>query len=82
MVHLLNNPLPLVPWNTLRSDRPTYFSMDEILPVQDVVIQLNDFKATSVSLPLRGQTLEPSSDGKQIVVPEVGLHEIVLVDLA
>ncbi len=82
MVHLLNNPLPMVPWNTLRSDRPTYFSMDEILPVHDVVIQLNDFKATSVSLPLQGQTLEPGSNGRQIVVPKVALHEVVLVDLA
>jgi hypothetical protein len=82
MVHLLNNPLPLVPWNTSRGDRPAYFSIDEILPVHDVVIQLNDFKAGSVTLPLRDQTLEPSSDGKQIVVPEVGLHEVVLVDLA
>ena len=82
MVHLLNNPLPLVPWNTLRSDRPTYFSMDEILPVRDVVIQLNDFKATSVSLPLRDQRLEPGSDGRQIVVPEVALHEVVLAELA
>ena len=82
MVHLLNNPLPLVPWNTLRGDRPTYFSMDEILPVRDVVIQLNDFKATSVSLPLRDQTLDPSSDGRQIVVPEVALHEVVLAELA
>ena len=82
MVHLLNNPLPLVPWNTLRGDRPTYFSMDEILPVRDVVIQLNDFKATSVSLPLRDQRLEPGSDGRQIVVPEVALHEVVLAELA
>ena len=56
--------------------------MDEILPVQDVVIQLNDFKATSVSLPLRDQSLKPSSDGRQIVVPEVALHEVVLVELA
>ena len=82
MVHLLNNPLPLVPWNTSRSDRPTYFSIDELLPVHDVVIRLNDFKARAVSLPLRDQQLEPSADGKQIVVPEVALHEVVLVDLA
>ena len=82
MVHLLNNPLPLVPWNTSRGDRPAYFSIDEILPVHDVVIQLNDFKAGSATLPLRNQTLKPSSDGRQIVLHEVGLHEIVLVDLA
>ncbi len=82
MVHLLNNPIPLVPWNTSRADRPSYFSIDEILPVHDVVIRLNDFKAGSVRLPERDQSLAPDSDGQRIVVPEVGLHEIVLIDLA
>ena len=81
MVHLLNNPLPLVPWNTSREDRPAYFNIDELLPVHDVVIDLNDFKAGSASLPLRDQRLAPSADGKRVVVPEVALHEVVLVDL-
>jgi hypothetical protein len=80
MVHLLNNPLPMVPWDTSRGS--PYFCIDEILPARDVVIRLNEFKAGSVSLPLHNRSLEPGADGKQIVVPEVGLHEIVLVDLA
>ena len=46
-----------------------------------MVIRLNDSRAGSASLPLRDQSLTPSSDGKQITVPEVGLHEIVLIDL-
>ena len=80
MVHLLNNPFPMLPWDTSRGS--PYFCIDEILPVQNVVIRLNDSRAGSASLPLRDQSLTPSSDGKQITVPEVGLHEIVLIDLS
>ena len=56
MIHLLNNPMPLLPWSTSREDRPNFFSVDELLPVRDLVIRLNEFKARSVRLPLRDQT--------------------------
>ena len=82
MIHLLNNPMPLLPWSTSREDRPNYFSVDELLPVGNVVIRLNEFRARAASLPLRGQTLQPDADGRRIVVPVVELHEVVLADLA
>ena len=43
-------PLPLVPWSTSRADRPKYFSINELLPVRDLVIELNEFRARSVTL--------------------------------
>ncbi len=82
MIHLLNNPLPLLPWSISREDRPNYFSVNELLPVRDVVIRLNEFRARAVRLPLRNQVLHPGPDGQRIVVPAVDLHEVVLVDLA
>lgn len=82
MIHLLNNPLPFVPWTTSREDRPKYFYIDELLSVHDVVIKLNDFKAKSASLPFQNRPLEVTNDPTTILVPKVHIEEVVLVELA
>ncbi len=82
MIHLLNNPLPFVPWRTSRADRAKYFHIDELLPVHDVVIKLNDFKAKSASLPFQNRPLEVTNDPTTILVPKVHIEEVVLVELA
>lgn len=84
MIHLLNNPLPYVPWETNTDQRRLFFYIDELVPVRDVVIRLNGMRVVGASLPLQEQELTVRADPATatIVVPEVRVQEVVLVQLA
>ncbi len=86
MIHLLNNPTPLLPWHVDERDdydqlQTTYHALYEINPIYDVRIQLNGYKAESARLPLQNVELQVSGDPPEIIVPQVDVHEVVLVEL-
>ena len=81
MIHLLNNPTPVIPASTPRDDITDYFYLEEVNPIRNVRIKLNDFKVKRGLLPLQGLSLEVIGDPPQVVVPEVKLHEVVTLEL-
>ena len=86
MIHLVNNPTPLLPWkvkdrNEYDELHTTYHALYEINPIRDVRITLNGYKVKSARLPLQNQKLDVTGDPAEITVPQVDLHEVVLVEL-
>ena len=86
MIHLVNNPTPLLPWkvkdrNEYDELHTTYHALYEINPIRDVRITLNGYKVKSAWLPLQNQKLDVTGDPAEITVPQVDLHEVVLVEL-
>ena len=86
MIHLVNNPTPLLPWkvkdrNEYDKLHTTYHALYEINPIRDVRITLNGYKVKSARLPLQNQKLDVTGDPAEITVPQVDLHEVVLVEL-
>ena len=86
MIHLLNNPTPLHPWQVEDKDEydqlhTTFHALHEINPVCDIRIRLDGLAAKSARLPLQDQDLPCSGTPPTIVVPKVELHEVVLVEL-
>ncbi len=43
--------------------------------------KINNFKVKPLLLPLQGLSLEVTGDPPQLVVPEVKLHEVVILEL-
>jgi hypothetical protein len=82
VIHLLNNPTPLIPFSTPDEDTKTHFYLEEVNPIRDIRIRLNNFEAKRALLPLQGLSLEVAGDPPQFVVPEVKLHEVVVLELS
>ena len=89
MIHLLNNPTPLLPWR--RDDeqdaakwdeyRSNFFALQEVNSIHNIRLRFNDFKVKSARLPLQDEYLEVTGKHHTVVVPETELHEVLLVDL-
>ncbi len=84
MIHLLNNPVGVVPWK-IEGTREDYDETQglfhapfEVNPIHDILIRFNELKPLSARLPLQDVDLEISGDAA-IVVPRVDLHEVVCV---
>ena len=88
MIHLINNPNPLIPWRieddedlALRrgvgSDMGTFHAVLELVPLRDIRVRFNGIDVKSVHMPLHGKDLE--IDQGTVVVPKVELHEVLLV---
>src|SRR2546423_278808 len=82
VIHLLNNPTPLIPFSTPDEDTKTHFYLEEVNPIRDIRIRLNNFEAKRALLPLQGLRLEVAGHPPQFVVPEVKLHEVVVLELS
>ena len=87
MVHLVNNPTPLLPWrigedSRAGRDMTTYFALQEVNPIYDVAIRFNGFEVKSARLPLQDMSLEVKGNPAQVVVPKVELHEVLLAEVA
>ena len=88
MVHLINNPAPLIPWRIyddedmqrLRPDMGSFNAVLELPPLRDIRVRFNDPEVKSVRMPL--QDIELQLEDGAVVVPEVRLHEVLLVELA
>ena len=86
MIHLLNNPTPLLPWriaNRKQNDEETttFLSLREVNPIHNIRVRLNDFTVKSARLPLQGTDLEVSGNAAAtVMVPTVSLHEVLLVE--
>ena len=88
MVHLVNNPTPLLPWeirdnedaDDQRNHMTRFFALQEVNPIHDIKISFNDFKVQSARLPLQEQSLQATGNTSTIVVPKVDLHEVLLVE--
>ena len=85
MIHLLNNPTPLLPWRIANREKhdeemTTFFALREVNPIHNIRVRFNDFAVKSARLPLQGTNIEVSEDAATVVVPAVGLHEVLLVD--
>ena len=89
MIHLVNNPTPLLPWR--RDDeqdatkwdeyRSNFFALQEVNSIHNIRVRFNDFKVKSARLPLHDEYLEVTGKHHSVVVPEIELHEVLLVDL-
>ena len=87
MIHLLNNPLPIVPWKIegTREDydenQGLFHAPFEVNPIHDIAIRFIGLKVKSARLPLQATNLAVSGATPTVVVPKVDLHEVVLVEL-
>ena len=81
-VHLLNNPLPMLPWSTPPGNHRSYFYLEEVVPVHDVVLRLNGMTVKKATAPLTKQKLTVARNGSTVTVPVVGAHELVSLSLA
>ena len=85
MIHLLNNPIPLLPWRITNREKhdaemTTFLSLREVNPIHNIRVQFNDFAVKSARLPLQETHLEVSGNtATTVVVPAVSLHEVLLV---
>jgi hypothetical protein len=80
MVHLLNNPTPVLPAAVATSDLTgNYLANGELVPIRDVQIRFDGIKVKSARLPLRDEVLDLVGEPAGITVPQVDLHEVVLV---
>ena len=82
MVHLLNDPTPLVPMYMTEKHEGmnTHLFLRELNPIYDVEVRFNGFEIESARLPLSGLDLEVR--GSVVVVPKIELHEVVLAQLS
>ena len=70
MVHLVNNPTPLLPWeirdnedaDDQRNHMTRFFALQEVNPIHDIKISFNDFKVQSARLPLQEQSLQATGN--------------------
>jgi hypothetical protein len=81
-VHLLNNPLPLLPWSIPSANHRSYLYLEEVVPVHDVVLKLNGFTVKKATAPLTNQKLSVENNGSTVTVPVIGPHELVSLSLA
>ena len=86
MIHLVNNPTPLLPWrisniDKYNKDMNTFHYLNEVNPINNVRIQINDLKVKSARLPLENQTLDLTENCSTIIVPEIKFHQVVLLEL-
>ena len=91
MVHLVNNPMPLVPWRidsavhpdhrSYEEERTTFHYTPELYPVHDLVLRFPGLKVVSARLPLQAVDLTVSGDPATVVVPKLDMHEVVLVEV-
>ena len=81
-VHLLNNPLPVLPWSIPSSTHRSYLYPEEVVPVHNVVLKFNGFAVKKATAPLTSQKLTLGNNGSTVTVPVVGPHELVSLSLA
>jgi hypothetical protein len=81
MIHLLNNLTPVIPASTPKEDITNYFYLEEVNPIRNVRIKLNTFKVKRARLPLQGLSLAVAGDPPRLVVPEIKLHQVVVLEL-
>ena len=86
MIHLLNNPIPLLPWRIANREKhdaemTTFLALREVNPIHNIRVRFNDFAVRSARLPLQEKNLEVSGNAAAtVVVPVVSLHEVLLVE--
>ncbi len=82
LIHLLNNPTPMLPPQPgAEKDVTTFFYLQELDPVRDVRVRFNDLKVQSAYLPLQDLELEVEGEPAAVVVPRVEVHEVLVVDV-
>ncbi len=81
-VHLLNNPLPMLPWSISAANHRSYFYLEEVAPVHNVMLRFNGFTVKKATAPLTKQKLKVENNGSTVTVPVVGPHELVSLSLA
>ena len=86
MVHLVNNPNPLIPWRIYNEedfdnhrDDGAFHAPRELVPLRDIVVRFTGLEVKSARLPLQGRNLEIDSD--VVLVPRVELHEVLVLEV-
>jgi hypothetical protein len=82
VVHLLNNPTPMLPMAAGEEEVTTFFYLRELNPIRDIEISFDGFDLKSARLPLQNRTLEVVGGPATVVVPQVEMHEVILAELA
>ena len=81
MVHLLNNPTPVLSWETATTELTgIYLANNEVTPIYDVLIRFNKIAVKSAKLPIQHLELEVTGDPATVCVPRLDLHEVVLIE--
>ena len=89
MVHLVNNPTPLLPWRIRdhadaaeqREHMTSFFALQEVNPIHDIKISFNAFKVNSARLPLQEHSLAITGIPSTVTLPQVKIHEVLLVEI-
>ena len=89
MVHLLNNPVPMVPLDLFvdaynpkaREVLTTFLFPQEVNPIHNITVRFHDFGVKSARLPLQDRSLEVTGEPGTVVVPQVKLHEVLLAEV-
>ena len=85
MVHLLNYPVPYYAHDF--KGPPSEFisnyvmNPEEVNPVRDIRNTQNDCKPKRAHMPLRDMELEITGDPATVIVPEVHLHEVIVLEI-
>lgn len=86
MVHLVNNPNPLIPWRIYNEEDldnhredGAFHAPRELVPLRDIVVRFTGLEVKSARLPLQGRNLEIDSDA--VLVPRVELHEVLVLEV-
>ena len=83
MIHLLNNPTPYFSLSDSAEnahDVCTYFyNLEEVNPIRDIKITFNDIKPETARMPLRDIDLDITGRPPTVVVPEVKIHEVIIL---
>ena len=91
MVHLVNNPMPLVPWRidsrvhpdnySYENERQSFHYTAELNPIHDLVLRFPGLEVRSAHLPLQDKDLDIGGDPPTVIVPILEMHEVVLLDI-
>ncbi len=81
VIHLLNNPTPMLPMAAGEQEITSHFYLRELNPIHNIEISFHGFDPKSARLPLQDQILDLVGSPAGVVVPKVEMHEVVLVEL-
>ena len=72
----------MLPWSVSAANHRSYFYLEEVAPVHNVMLRFNGFTVKKATAPLTKQKLTVENSGSAVSVPVVGPHELVSLSLA
>ena len=83
VIHLVNYAIPFFRHayseEFHKTVRTYFYNLEDIVPVRDIRVTFHDFKPTAANMPLQNRDLEITGNPPSLVVPEVEMHEVIVV---